>query len=82
MPELIPLSKALAEASPESLRELLERDAYGLTLETLKRQVAAIREYRERVSKGEFKASKQKKETKKADAPATRSEESAGDLGF
>lgn len=78
----IPLSPALAEASPESLREILERDPATLDGGKLQAQVEAIRAFRERLAKGEEKPTAQRKATKKADQPTARTDASADELGF
>lgn len=44
----IPQSPALAEASPESLAELLSRDPEGYGRQDLDRVIAAMRQQRER----------------------------------
>lgn len=78
----IPLSSALAEASPESLREILERDPATLDGGKLQAQVEAIRAFRERLAKGEEKPSKQRATTKKVDQPTAKTDQSADELGF
>lgn len=78
----IPLSSALSEASPESLREILERDPVTLDGTKLQAQAEAIRAWREKLAKGEEKPSKQRATTKKADAPVPKSDASADELGF
>lgn len=78
----IPLSPALAEAGPESLREVLEKDPASLDGMRLAAQVEAIRAFRERLMKGEEKPTTQRKATKKADAPTARTDASADELGF
>lgn len=78
----IPLSPALAEASPDSLREILERDPATLDGLRLAEQVEKIRAFRERLAKGEEKPTAQRKATKKADTPTPKSDASADELGF
>lgn len=48
----IPQSPALAEASPESLAELLSRDPEGYGRQDLDRVIAAMRQQRERQAAG------------------------------
>ena len=80
----IPQSSALSEASPESLRDLLERDPYKLEPEVLARQVEALRAHRERLARSDKTTTPraQKAATKKLDAPKAKVDESADDLGF
>lgn len=52
----LPQSNALAEASPESLAELLSRDPEGYQQQDLARIVAWLREQRERWAKTEAEA--------------------------
>ena len=46
----VPQSNALAEASPDSLAELLSRDPEGYTRQDLDRVIAALRQQRERMA--------------------------------
>ncbi len=52
----IPLSKALEEASPDSLSELLNRDPEGYSRQDRGRIVAAYREMRERMESAAAKS--------------------------
>lgn len=47
-PDTIPLSPALAEASPDSLSDLFARDPEGLSRTDLDRLIATLREQRTR----------------------------------
>jgi hypothetical protein len=53
MTGVIPQSNALAEASPESLSELMSRDPEGYQSQDIKRIVAELRAQRERWARAE-----------------------------
>jgi hypothetical protein len=52
-PEALPLSNAIAEASPESIAELFSRDPEGYAQQDISRIIAELRTARERWAKAE-----------------------------
>jgi hypothetical protein len=77
---LIPQSSALAEASPESLSELMSRDPEGYQRQDRQRIIEALRAQREKWAAGE--GSKPPKAIKAAAGLLQKSVKTAEELGF
>ncbi len=78
---IIPSSDALAEASPDSLSELLSRDPEGYQQQDRAAIISALRAQRERFEVAEREGKKLPKASKASNL-ITKSEQSAADLGF
>ena len=80
---LIPHSEALAEATTDSLSELLSRDPFKFTTADRTRVIAALREQRAAWEKAEAEGKSAPKARKVAEAAKTLiSSASADDLGL
>lgn len=78
----IPQSSALVEASPDSLSELMSRDPEGYTRQDLDRIITVLREQRVRWQAAEAAGTGGRSAAAKANAKATSTKASLGDLGL
>jgi hypothetical protein len=82
MSGVIPQSTALAEASPDSLSELMSRDPEGFSRQDLDRLVEALRAQRVRWQAAEAEAQASGKRPNVRQPKVTASPASASDLGL